>query len=247
MSAYSSPPEKYATRANQAKKIGAILLDFLGPDIHPLRTLDLGCSSGAITYQIAPQIGWMLGADVDGLALRQAVGPPPTEPGKATHVAFVLADGTRLPLPDSSFDVVICAQVYEHTEDQAALPDEIWRVLRPGGVCFFSGPNRLTLIEEHYWLPFLSWFPQSISDTYMRLFGKGQVYDIKPMYLWQLRKFWHRFICHDYTFRLIMEPQKFSTQGKLGWLGWVSRLPTWMLHFLMLFFPNYNWILEKPS
>jgi SAM-dependent methyltransferase len=247
LNACYSPPKKYAARTAQADKIEAILRDFLGRDIHQLRTLDLGCSNGIITRQLAPQVGWMLGADVDRAALQQAAGVSLIEPGKIDQIAFVLADGTRLPVPDASFDVVICAQVYEHTEDQASLPGEIWRVLRPGGVCFFSGPNRLTLMEEHYWLPLLSWFPKTVSDAYMRLFRKGPVYDIKPMYLWQLRTFWRQFICHDYTLRLIKEPQHFSAKGKLGRLGWISKLPAWVLQFLIMFVPNYNWILEKPS
>jgi SAM-dependent methyltransferase len=47
-----------------------------------------------------------------------------------------IADATRLPYPDASFDHVLCVSVVEHIPgdgDSAAMA-EFWRVLRPGGV-----------------------------------------------------------------------------------------------------------------
>ncbi len=63
------------------------------------------------------------------------------------------------PLEDESCDLVICAQVYEHVPDDRRLAEEVYRVLKPGGVVFFSGPNWLFPIEGHYHLPFLHWLP----------------------------------------------------------------------------------------
>jgi SAM-dependent methyltransferase len=40
-----------------------------------------------------------------------------------------------------------------------ALLDEVWRVLKPGGLAYLACPNRYSLVEPHYRLPFLSWFP----------------------------------------------------------------------------------------
>lgn len=47
-----------------------------------------------------------------------------------------VADATRLPYPDASFDHAICISVIEHVEGDgdAAAMAELWRVLRPGGV-----------------------------------------------------------------------------------------------------------------
>lgn len=42
-------------------------------------------------------------------------------------------DITRLPLPDDSFDVVLCSHVLEHVPNDAAAMREIQRVLKPGG------------------------------------------------------------------------------------------------------------------
>ena len=45
-----------------------------------------------------------------------------------------------LPLPDKSFDLVCLFEVLEHVEADGELLGELARVLRPGGVLFFSCP-----------------------------------------------------------------------------------------------------------
>jgi SAM-dependent methyltransferase len=230
------------TRTQKAAKILAILRDFLGPDLSRLRCLDVGCSGGEITQALAPHFGWSMGADVDAPAVFRA-----GRRAGETSVSFTVADGSALPVASGAFDVVICAQVYEHTERQLALADEIWRVLRPGGVCFFSGPNRLAVMEEHYWLPFLSWLPQPLADGYMRLFRKGTVYDVRARFYWQIRRLWRRFEQHDYTLPLLRQPERFAFARSLGRRAWLGRMPVFMLRWLTVFVPNYNWILVKPD
>jgi len=237
---------RYASRASKAAKILAILQDHLGPDLSHLDCLDVGCASGAITEHLAPHFALTVGSDIDAETLATAQAEIQNET-RLGAVKYVLADGGKLPAPDERFDVVICAQVYEHAPAQQALADEIFRVLRPGGVCFFSGPNRLAVMEEHYWLPFLSWLPQPLSDLYMQIFGKGDIYDILPRYPWESRRLWGRFAQIDYSVRMIREPERFSTGFALGRLAWVSRLPAPPLQALVILIANYNWILVKPS
>ncbi|HJR66837.1 MAG TPA: methyltransferase domain-containing protein [Gemmatimonadaceae bacterium] len=45
----------------------------------------------------------------------------------------VLADLTRLPWADDTFDVLMCNHVLEHIPDDLRAMDELFRVLRPGG------------------------------------------------------------------------------------------------------------------
>lgn len=45
----------------------------------------------------------------------------------------VVADITRIPYPDNSFDYVICSHVLGHVPDEPRAIDEIYRVLTPGG------------------------------------------------------------------------------------------------------------------
>jgi SAM-dependent methyltransferase len=45
-----------------------------------------------------------------------------------------------MPIPDASFDAVICTQVLEHTERPQESVAEMFRVLRPGGRLFITAP-----------------------------------------------------------------------------------------------------------
>lgn len=62
---------------------------------------------------------------------------------RAPNLQFGLYDGKRLPFADSSFDLAVAFQVIEHTDDDAAFLAELRRVLKPGGVCLLTTPNRL--------------------------------------------------------------------------------------------------------
>ena len=231
---------RYASRESKAKKITAILQDFLGSDFSNYNCLDVGCSAGDITNNIAEHFHSTVGIDID----REAVINARSISSKSS-TQFTIASGSSIPFEACSFDVVICAQVYEHTTKQHALSKEIWRILRPGGICFFSGPNRLAVMEEHYWLPFLSWLPRPLANFYIKAFRRGNEYDAYPLNYWQIRGLWEGFSIHDYTTKLILQPDRFAMDGRLGKLSWVKKIPQSILRKLTPFFPNYNWILKK--
>jgi SAM-dependent methyltransferase len=50
----------------------------------------------------------------------------------------IAAFGEKLPLPDSSFDVVLCDNVVDHAENPRRIVEELARVLKPGGLLYFS-------------------------------------------------------------------------------------------------------------
>ncbi|MDQ3647415.1 MAG: methyltransferase domain-containing protein, partial [Actinomycetota bacterium] len=45
----------------------------------------------------------------------------------------VVADITRMPFDDASFDGILCSHVLEHVEDDRSAMAELCRVVRPGG------------------------------------------------------------------------------------------------------------------
>ncbi len=55
---------------------------------------------------------------------------------------FLVADVTRLPLPDRSYDLFVSFETIEHLPDDRAYLREAARVLRPGGTFVCSTPNR---------------------------------------------------------------------------------------------------------
>ena len=70
-------------------------------------------------------------AHVRALAAELAPGLPPSN--------FQVAPIERMPLPDASFDAVLCNSVLHFARDEEqflAMVEELWRVLRPGGLLF---------------------------------------------------------------------------------------------------------------
>ncbi len=58
------------------------------------------------------------------------------------QLSFFNAEEDRWPLPDDSFDVVLCLEILEHlATDPMQMMAEINRVLRPGGLLVLTTPN----------------------------------------------------------------------------------------------------------
>lgn len=60
-----------------------------------------------------------------------------------------VADITRLPYADNSFDLVCALDIVEHVEDDLAALDELCRVARPGAILLLSVP-----LHPSYWTTF---------------------------------------------------------------------------------------------
>jgi SAM-dependent methyltransferase len=89
------------------------------------RVLDIGTGGGEQFLALAQEFGEGVGIDADPGRLRTARENRP--PSLAGRVSFELMDARELHFGDGSFDVVL----NRHT---SVYPDEIARVLRPGGV-----------------------------------------------------------------------------------------------------------------
>jgi SAM-dependent methyltransferase len=164
-----------ASRRWKAEKILRLL--GLQPRQRPWRILEIGTGTGGIAHFIAtnPDIRCEV-TSVDVVDLRLV----------HDTFEFHLVQGTTLPFADASFDVVITNHVIEHVgiaADQLAHLRECRRVLVPDGRGYLSVPNRWMTVEPHFHLPFLSWLPHGLRSPYVRLMGKGQVYDCEPLTL----------------------------------------------------------------
>src|SRR5688500_4520298 len=51
----------------------------------------------------------------------------------------VAAVGEQLPFSDASFDVVLCDNVVDHAESPIEIVGELVRILKPGGLVYFTG------------------------------------------------------------------------------------------------------------
>jgi len=77
-----------------------------------------------------------------------------------------VCDIARIPLPDASFDAILCTEVLEHVVDPIAVLAEFCRLLKPGGKLFLTAPlgsashmepyhyyGGFTRYWYDYWLP----------------------------------------------------------------------------------------------
>jgi ubiquinone/menaquinone biosynthesis C-methylase UbiE len=102
------------------------------------RVLDVACGTGIVT-RVAVQrfgnIGSIMGLDLNPAMLEVArAKTPPTD----VPVAWRQGDMCALPLPDASFDVVLCQHGVQFVPDKLAALRDIRRVLVPGGRLAFT-------------------------------------------------------------------------------------------------------------
>ncbi|MFE3138190.1 class I SAM-dependent methyltransferase [Streptomyces scopuliridis] len=106
------------------------------------RVLDLGCGTGRFTVPMAE-----LGAQVSGLDISRAMLDVAGRKLAARGLSADLREGdmSRLPFPDSSFDVVTSMLALMHIplDDREKVFSEAARVLRPGGRMIIGVKNSL--------------------------------------------------------------------------------------------------------
>jgi len=119
------------------ERLGRLLR--LGPET---RVLDVASGQGASAFFLAERLrSCVVGIDysaqnvakANALAMRK---------GLSTRVHFLEGDAERMPVPDSSFDAVLCECSYCTFPDKAAAAREFARVLLPGGLAGLSDLTR---------------------------------------------------------------------------------------------------------
>lgn len=101
-------------------------------------TLEIGPGYGANVNALRTRSGTLTGVEIDAALadrLRDRHG---------TAMTVITGDGADMPLPDNSFDAVVCFTMLHHVpsaQRQDAVFAEALRVLRPGGV--FAGSDGL--------------------------------------------------------------------------------------------------------
>ncbi|WP_255566951.1 class I SAM-dependent methyltransferase [Flavobacterium litorale] len=112
-------------------------------------------------------------------------------------LADVKADICNLPFKDSSYDVILCNHVLEHIPDDTKAMQELYRVLKPGGMGIFQIPqdlNHETTFED-----------DSITDAKERARIFGQYDHVRVYgrdYFNKLRSIGFEVVEEDYTNKL---------------------------------------------
>jgi len=230
-------------RNQKANKMLAVLGNYYGRELRKLSVLDIGCSTGIISHYLSKNFTSVTGIDIDISAINYAANKWKTD----KNLKFCLMDAMNIGFPDESFDVIICASVYEHVPDYYQLMKEIKRVLKPDGICFFTVGNRFRFMEPHYHLPFLSCIPKPLSHLYLRIFGKGKYYYENLLSYWGAKRLVKKFNFNivDYTSAVIHDPQKYSATEIIKPDSLKQKIAIFVIHFAYCFFPVYIWLLSK--
>ncbi len=233
----------YAYKRIKVEKMLAILEDAeaIGENKKQL-AVDIGCSGGFFALAITSYFEQVVGLDIDIHALKRAAKERGTK-----NLSYLVGDSLNLPLPDKSVDLIICNHVYEHVPDPEQMFKEIYRVLNDEGICYLGAASRLTFIEPHYHLPFLSWLPKPLAHRYMRAFAKGDYYYENLRTYSGIMKLIKDFRIKDYTLSIIENPDKFHANDLLPKHGLLRKIPSfvWKMFFRLL--PTYIFLLKKHT
>jgi SAM-dependent methyltransferase len=106
--------------------------------------LENGCGVGMYVEHLSPFGGKVIGLEYDFERAAEAGENSP-------HI--INAAGEFIPLPSSTFDLILSHEVIEHVQDDRAAISEMIRVLKPGGRVALFCPNRGYPYETHgiYW------------------------------------------------------------------------------------------------
>jgi SAM-dependent methyltransferase len=148
-------PFRLAERAASSKLWGWIYRAKLRPRIRVVERyaqggslLDVGCAGGAFLAALDHRRGWHLqGVELDADSATFA----------RDRLGLDVFSGTleEAAFPENTFDVITLWDVLEHFHDPRASLDEIFRVLKPGGVVIVSTPNEKSLdarLFGRYWI-----------------------------------------------------------------------------------------------
>jgi ubiquinone/menaquinone biosynthesis C-methylase UbiE len=106
------------------------IFDLVLPGHRPLDTLDAGCGTGFLSFELAARGHSVTGVDFAPAMLAEARRKAAE---RAVPVQFEQADAEQLPFPSASFDLAISRHVLWTLPHPEAAIDEWIRVLRPGG------------------------------------------------------------------------------------------------------------------
>ena len=133
--------------------------------------LEIGCGRGfyeGILSKLYPQLT-IMAIDQNPTYLSIA-----RKSVQSSRVTFQQSDALNLPWKDKTFDRVFATEVLEHLPDDSRGLQEMYRVLKPGGIAVFTVPNKQ---YPFFWDP-LNWLLERTLHTHM------------PSTIWWLAGIW---------------------------------------------------------
>lgn len=121
-----------AQETSAFSKVNKAIVKSRFTELHDEKVLDLGCGYGSYTDYFRSIGGCATGVDGASSMVELAK-------DKYPESAFEVVDITeKLPFDDGAFDIVFCNQVLMDIENVESVLEEVTRVLKPGGIFYFS-------------------------------------------------------------------------------------------------------------
>lgn len=168
------------------KRVKGRLLEWVkpGPD-HKI--LDIGCGAGYFLFMTLERYrkqGFnptVVGIDISDNQLSYMVQRMAKE---GVDAVAVHASGEYLPFPDNSFDLITCSEVIEHVRNPDRALQDMYRILKPGGLLLISTPS---ITAEEWWARILKPFSFVYKKVtgYKRQEGPEEGYEVP----WRAKEF----------------------------------------------------------
>ncbi|MEK7680663.1 MAG: class I SAM-dependent methyltransferase [Patescibacteria group bacterium] len=126
---YYDEKEKYLNSFEQGK-----LIPLLG-DVEEKKVLDIGAGTGRISVYLANRGAKVTAFDLSPKMLELVRKKNP-------KIQTIVGDAENLPFEDSSFDIAIAAFLIVHLKDPAKFFDDVYRVLKDGGIFVVTNINQ---------------------------------------------------------------------------------------------------------
>jgi ubiquinone/menaquinone biosynthesis C-methylase UbiE len=107
--------------------------------------LEIGCGEGRGVAALGPLVNRYHGIDKIGEILERLKQKYPGHTFEQAHLPPLAT------IPSNSFDSVVSFQVIEHIQQDQLFLEEIYRVLKPGGVAMISTPNIRFSLTRNPW------------------------------------------------------------------------------------------------
>lgn len=104
--------------------------------VNDKKILDIGCGIGGYIHFVKDYKEFT-GIDLSDVAISESNKIFGNRPG----VRYISMDATNLKFDDDYFDIIIAKEVIEHLPEPQRAIKEVFRVLKPGGLCVVSSPN----------------------------------------------------------------------------------------------------------
>ncbi len=170
----------YVWRAGQQRRLNMIV-KYAEHRLHGT-VLENGCGVGMYVEKLSRLGGRVIGLEFD---LERAI----EARGRSDEI--INAAGEFIPLPASTFDLILSHEVIEHVQDDRAAIREMVRVVRPGGRIIIFCPNRGYPYETHgiFWNGkyyfgnklFVNYLPRSLRDKlapHVRVYSRNELQNL---------------------------------------------------------------------